>query len=260
MTGAPARYIWTPGCLVTAHHLANRLDEHRVLVVVQVSGFRGVCRFAVLRLVEALQCLCVLPRRGERHGLHRHRREASIAGDEGVDVEGVGEDPLAEVRQLRRVARPRFEQILHDQLVAPAACGPRIHEARHLVQIGGLLFEVLVQRPEVREKVQVEDLGGFDRDHDDVVASELVPQLVVMDEIRVARPEEGLHRVVDLDPRQLRAHGARQRQHAGDRPPAPADHRASPPLERGPDPLANPHRPSFCLRATPPCGRREASP
>jgi hypothetical protein len=122
-----------------------------------------------------------------------------------------------------------------------SARGARVDQARHLVEVGDLVLQVFVHRSEGREKVQVEDLARADRDDGDVVTTELVAELVVVDQVGVVGVEKRLDRVVDFEVGELRAKTGGQRQHPRDRRPAMPDHEPAPALESLTDALPDRH-------------------
>jgi len=257
--GYPRQEHLQIGALVTPHHAPDRLDHLGALQVRQVPGGRGLLRLGLTGVLEAVERLGVgmLQRVDDR--LDRDGGEASVPGDQRVQVERIREDALPERREVALVPGPLLEQIPDDQLVALAARGAGVEHARHLVDVGDLVLQVFVHVSKHLEKGQVEHLAGPDRDHGDVVTSEIVAELVVVDQLGIVGVEKRLDRVVDVKIGELRSQAGRQGQHARDGRPVAPDQHPAPALEPLVDTLPKRHCSSSPASRWRPQGRRDRS-
>jgi hypothetical protein len=147
------------------------LDHLGALEVRQVPGLFSFVRLSLRRVLEAPEQVALGPLRRVDDRLECDGGEASVAGDQRVQVERIREDPLLERREIVLVSRPLLEQVLDDQLVPLAPRGAGVQQA----------------------------------------PPEMVAELVVVDQVGVVGMEERLDRVVDVETGQLRAQARRQR-------------------------------------------------
>ena len=92
------------GILVAVHHPAHCLHHVTALDIRQVSLLPRASRFHQCIAFEARQCFILPNRRGVDDGLEGDGGQAPIAGDQRVEVEGIGEDPLFEGREVSLIS------------------------------------------------------------------------------------------------------------------------------------------------------------
>ena len=190
------------------------------------------------RRIEAPELVVVQAERRVGVGLDADGREAAVPGQQEVPVQGILESELVpDARELFRRARPIREQVSDDELVPLAAGVSGVDEARHVLELGDLVLDLLVQVAQRCEEREVEDLRRLDGDEDAVVSPELLAKGVVGDADGVVLVQKALGRGVDLDPRELRDQRAGDEQDGGDREPRVAVGPVAPAREGVLDPL-----------------------
>ena len=207
---------------VARHDILHRKHDR---VVLRPGDERPLTRGAVF---EATELVLVEANRGVRVGLHEDVRDATVGGDDSVEIQRRAHHPRAQRLDFRRARRHLLEQIFDDQFIADAQRRADIHQARHFFEMRNARLEILVQRSQPLEKVEVEDVRGLDRNDHELVAPELIAQLVVGDLDRVVAAQKPLGRSVDLDPGKAGSQGERQTHHHDDHQPGPAPDRRSP--------------------------------
>jgi hypothetical protein len=114
-----------------------------------------------------------------------------------------------------------------------------VDEAPHVLEIGDVVLDLLVQVAQLCEEHEVEDLRRLDGDEDVVVSPELLAKGVVGHADGVVLVQEALGRGVELDLRELRDQRAGDEQDGGDREPRVAVGPVAPAREGVLDPLAD---------------------
>jgi hypothetical protein len=249
------------GCLVASDDGLDRVHDLRVLGAREEGaiGGRGTALVA-----EAPELVVVQAERRVGVGLDADGRDAAVPGQQEVPVQGIPESELPDARELFRRARPIREQVSDDELVPLAAGVSGVDEARHVLELGDLVLDLLVQVAQLCEEREVEDLRWLDGDEDAVVSPELLAKGVVGDADGVVLVQEALGRGVELDLRELRDQRAGDEQDGDDREPRTVVGPLAPAREGVLDPL-----PDRCRRTAarahlvqpptlPPPVRREA--
>ena len=193
---------------------------------------------AVVRRLELRQGIDGGSGLGVGHRTDRDRGDATIGGEQRVDVERIrAGDPARALDGLRRFG-PGIEQLLDEQRALAATGHPGIDEAVYLLHVGHAILDGFVQRAEPLEELTLEDRGAGDGDEQTVVPAELVAKRVVGHDLGIVGQQEGLGGVVHGDLGHVAQAEQRERQAPEQRPPAMPTHRVAPALEARPRPGA----------------------
>jgi hypothetical protein len=208
----------------------HRGDDFAELLVGEEREFRGSIPGRELLVEGRLEAVGRLDAAvGVGAGSDRDGGEAAVLGDQQIAIGRVAHDPGFESRQRLGARRPFFEQVFDQQLVLGAACGTGVDEARHLVEMRHLGLEPFVEIAQGLEKGQVEDPRRLQRQHDQIVATELIAKAVVGDERRVVFVQKSFGGGIEADVRKLGGQQDDRHQARRDDPPRAADDEARDP-------------------------------
>ena len=129
----------------------------------------------------------------------------AVLGEQVVAVERVRHRPGFDHGEIAPAIRGQSASSSRTTSSSPS---PRVSRAfTRLVtswSFGTPLLDLLVQRAQLREKVEVEDALALDRDQHHVIATELAAERIVIQPDRIVLAQETFRRGVEREVRELR--------------------------------------------------------